>query len=562
MAGFDPWPDEDLAVLVASQRAQAQAFAREAAVLARLARRANPRNACWDAPAPYGELLMEVAGTHHVSQGTAESRIAMARHLVERLPQTHAALGAGEVLLSHARVLMHETSDCTDEVCAAVEAAVLEAAKRCMPGELRDKVKRAVLAADMESAERAHESAKADRATWTEPVADGMAVLGARVTATQAARHDADLNALLGRTTTAPGDRRTAEQRRADLVADLPGLALELLDLRNGVLPPIGIPSLLGAYLPDTPVPASGRRRRRRTTTVVVQTPVDTALGVTQHPVFLHGYGWITPKQGLALLAEAELRKACLDPRSGRLLALEDAVLPGVTPEAEPVCGTNPAVFGGDVATLVEAIEEAEAAALRARAHLREALEDEGLAPHESAALAEGLTARPGGGTASAGRLQPADVNDAVRRVLLRMVEQPTVVTDDDPAARTEPGHDPSETLREFVDLRDGGCDGPGCATPATVTDQDHDDPWPRGGTTASNLRSRSRRCHGAKHSGWSVEVDALGWSTWTSRGGRSYRRPPRHEPPPPPPVPRRYPGAGTPRRHNAPDGDDEPPAG
>lgn len=165
---------------------------------------------------------------------------------------------------------------------------------------------------------------------WVRPVENGMAVLGALLTAVQGRRFDTGLSALLGRTVVPDGENRTVEQRRADLLADLPDLALELLDLRNGLLPPPGIPSLVGQYLPDTPRP-TGRlaRRRRRRTQVIVQVPVCTAVGLSDEPVWLDGHGWITAKQGLALLPEAELRKACIDPRSGRLLAVEDPVVPG-----------------------------------------------------------------------------------------------------------------------------------------------------------------------------------------------------------------------------------------
>jgi hypothetical protein len=61
---------------------------------------------------------------------------------------------------------------------------------------------------------------------------------------------------------------------------------------------------------------------------VVVRVPVCAALGLSAEPVWLDGHGWITAGQGLALLTEAELRKACVDTETGRLLALEQPALP------------------------------------------------------------------------------------------------------------------------------------------------------------------------------------------------------------------------------------------
>jgi hypothetical protein len=103
---------------------------------------------------------------------------------------------------------------------------------------------------------------------------------------------------------------------------------------------------------------------------------------------------------------------------------------------------------------------------------------------------------------------------------------RPAVVVD-----AVEPQHDPSARLARLVDLRDVHCAGPGCSS--TRTDRDHLDPWPAGPTTAANLGRLSARCHAAKHSGWQLVRHPDGSTTWTSRYGRTYRRPSPHAPPP-----------------------------
>lgn len=558
MALFSSWSDADLEQVAQSQRVQAQAFAAEAVVLARLFRQASDRKEGWSGRAPWAGLVLEVAGTVQVSQRSAESRIADAAHLVEMLPRTLAALQSGALFVPHARTIIRETSVCSADVCAEVERQVLATASACTPAELGKLVQRAVLSADPVAAEQAHEEAKKDRATWVKPAPDGMVMQGSYLTAVQGKRFEGDLTALLGRTVKTDGDSRTEQQRRADLLADLPALALELLDRGSGLLPPLGIPSVIDAYGLDAAVPVGNRatrRRRRRRTTVVAQVPVDTALALSDAPVWLDGYGWITAGQGLALLPEAELRKACIDPRSGRLLSLGEPFVPGVDDPPAPA-GAGVGVFGGDPQALVQAFHAAQDAAARAKAALQDALEAQGLDWRTAATTADQLTGpvRPDDvperqhdhrrDHRRTARPAPAvgDISDAVHQALLRMVTEATVLQPDDPALRTEPQHDPSEPLREFVDVRDAGCDGIGCSTPATVNDLDHEDPWPTGPTTARALRNRSRRCHGAKHHGWQVEVDRDGWSTWTSPGGRTYRRPPRHVPPPPVPPPGRRP--------------------
>lgn len=113
-----------------------------------------------------------------------------------------------------------------------------------------------------------------------------------------------------------------------------------------------------------------------------------------------------------------------------------------------------------------------------------------------------------------------------------RLVEQvqamlrPEVVTDTD-----EPQHDPSARLARLVDLRDVHCCGPGCSS--SRTHRDHLDPWPASPTNARNLGRLSARCHAAKHHGWHLERHPDGSTTWTSRYGRTYRRPSPHPRPP-----------------------------
>jgi hypothetical protein len=474
---FEPFSAKDLAALEGFDKAEARWFAAKATVYARLAGSAGRPQQGWECSRPWPGLVMEIAGTEGISQHVAESRLNDARHLVERLPGTHGALRAGALFVAQARVLVCETRESSAEVCAAVEDAVLPVAAACAPADLRRRVQREVLRADPATAEEKHANAAEFREVWNKPDEHGMGTVGATVTAVQSRRFITGLEALLGRTVVAEDEARTVAQREADLFADLPDLCLELLDLRNGVLPPVGIPSLVDRYLPDTPKPTGAiKRRRRRKSQVLVQVPVCTAVGLSDEPVWLDGYGWITAGQGMALLPEAELRKTCVDPRSGKLLALEGPIVPG-----------DPSVQ-------------------------RSMLPD------------------------------PRQTAETIHAALLAMATEPTIVGEDDASMRVEPNHDPSDELREFVDLRDGGCDGPGCSTAPTVCDQDHEIPWPEGATRARGLRDRSRRCHGAKHNGWTVTVDPLGWSTWISPGGHTYRRPPRHLAPPPPPPPGRRP--------------------
>ena len=114
----------------------------------------------------------------------------------------------------------------------------------------------------------------------------------------------------------------------------------------------------------------------------------------------------------------------------------------------------------------------------------------------------------------------------SARREQLMSMLSPTAVTNADEAQ-----HDPSVPLARLVDLRDAHCCGPGCSS--TRTDRDHHEPWPAGPTAERNLGRLSRRCHRAKHHGWTLLRHQDGSTTWTSPLARSYDRPGPHRPPP-----------------------------
>jgi hypothetical protein len=63
----------------------------------------------------------------------------------------------------------------------------------------------------------------------------------------------------------------------------------------------------------------------------------------------------------------------------------------------------------------------------------------------------------------------------------------------------TELGRFPSAKLRIAVQARDGTCQVPTCSRPATECDLDHEQPHPRGPTSADNLRPLCRKHHRMK---------------------------------------------------------------
>ena len=160
----------------------------------------------------------------------------------------------------------------------------------------------------------------------------------------------------------------------------------------------------------------------------------------------------------------------------------------------------------------------------------RQATQAEQEAPAEQAAPPERQLPRNTGGPGQH-RSRPAQWDPASFQAVVRQFAQPIEITD-----TAEPQHDPSRRLTRLLRLRDVRCAGPGCSVPAARCDRDHLTPYgaPGGHTAAWNLRHLSRRCHRAKHHGWTLTVHPDGNASWLSPLGRTYNRPSPHDPPHP----------------------------
>ena len=99
-----------------------------------------------------------------------------------------------------------------------------------------------------------------------------------------------------------------------------------------------------------------------------------------------------------------------------------------------------------------------------------------------------------------------------------------------DTLAHDYPGYQPPEVLRRAIILRDGTCAGPGCTTPASRCDLDHDRPWPDGPTSGENLKPRCRRDHAINGHGVLEEILARHHRARTAHDAEVRRNPPRHQ--------------------------------
>jgi hypothetical protein len=451
-------------------------------------------------------LALDVAVACGIAQSTATHRLSAARHLVSDLPGTFALLLRGELRVGQGLVLMEETRALSAEVCALVEASVLGRLEGLSTGDTRRLVKRTVVRVDAEASEQRREAQHRERRAFVSPKPDGRAFVGIDGSAEQTLGFWEHLT-LLAKVTYGADDPRTLDQQRADLALSLPGFALAS---RSGHGP--SLRGYLGLTEEQPAQPCSGSAaltpRQERRLQAVILVPVETALGMSDEPADLVGYGPISGPHARDLLVAAELRQACTDLTTGRLLALSDTV---VRPPRE----TGHRWGSAHHSQADEQVYEADLP------HHRHGRDDLAVVRDEPLQRwVEALPRPPEPPMPPAPPGPPFLLLDA----LLQMTTRTLPLED-----RVEPRHDPSRWLTDFVVLRDTRCVGPGCSLPARACDLDHWQPYPAGPTSAANLGPASRRCHNAKtYGGWVLTPHPDGSITWTTPHGTSHTRPSR----------------------------------
>jgi hypothetical protein len=207
------------------------------------------------------ELALRVGWTPN----TARRRLVHAVALTTRLPRVLDALDGGLLDQRRADILVEAVEHLPDQVAHTVTDDVLARGVDRNPSQLRRLVRRAILRHDPDGAARRHNSERAKRRVEFLPAADGMARLHAYLPATEATAIYQRIDAFARQA--APGDGRTLDQRRADVLVDL---------MLN---------------------PAFGQV----TTTINLTVPATTVSGEGDQPGELGGYGPVTAGQAREL---------------------------------------------------------------------------------------------------------------------------------------------------------------------------------------------------------------------------------------------------------------------
>jgi Domain of unknown function (DUF222) len=249
---------------------------------------------------------LELGARLNWSPGIADGVVDQALLLAGPLSPTRESLAAGRITTRHARVIVDELGEFTDNpaLLVRVQEQVLAVVEGVTPSMLRSKVKRTLarLAPQLVK-ETVRRSAKAREVTCR-PAPNGMAFVDAYLPAADATAFMAVLDAAAGAARLDnPDDQRTLPQLRADAMAEMAWTALAT------------------GYLTGDPVgPRLATTRQGHPVAVHVTVPLTTLLGLDEQAGELAGYGPIDADTARRLATAGTWRRLITDPVSGAVL--------------------------------------------------------------------------------------------------------------------------------------------------------------------------------------------------------------------------------------------------
>ena len=235
---------------------------------------------------------------------TAQSRIDVARTLVNHLPNTCSALATGEISPAHATVIAKETAAAIRD--GLPESAIFEIEQRAIahaefhtPGQVANQVRTSIARIAPETFEetvaRARDTRKVSCYTESDgistivailPAADAQIVMNSIESFIRAATSDIDAES--------DSDTRSADMKRADALT-----------------------AIASAYLSSS---ADVVTPHRRPISVNVTIDLPTLLGLAENPGQLAGYGAIPASVARELAADGKWKRFITDPQTGNLL--------------------------------------------------------------------------------------------------------------------------------------------------------------------------------------------------------------------------------------------------
>jgi hypothetical protein len=247
----------------------------------------------------------DISTALRLAPATAQSRIDIARTLVNNLPNTCSALATGEISSAHATVIARETAiairnGAPDSVIFDVEQRALSFAELHTPGQLAVRVRTDIAKSIPEEFEEITSRATSLRRVSCYNEADGMSTVVAILPAADAQMVMNSIEAFILRQEQLQcSDKdseaiRTIDQKRADALSTI--CSNFLSEISETVTP------------------------QRRPLTVNVTIDLPTLLGLAENPGQLAGYGPIPAAVARELASDAKWKRFITEPQTGNLL--------------------------------------------------------------------------------------------------------------------------------------------------------------------------------------------------------------------------------------------------
>lgn len=307
---------------------------------ARAADLGHPRPAGW---VDVTDLtVLEVATATGLGQQEVGARLDLATTRSPGVAELRLRLSRGEVSLHRACTIEREIRRLPPEAGPGIVEATLRAKDDAPPSPtlFRQRLTRTCLAADREAAAR-RRAARRRRGAHARIDGDGLGVLTVTNDADKviAVMERAD---ALARAARQAGDPRSLDQLRADAITDAvafgqidpsprapasPKVAVAVETASGAVsVGAIGSPPAAGD-VDAAPADLFGRTKvgRRPAAVVTIVIPVSTALGLTDAPCEIPGYGWVSAEHGRQIMLgpESTWRRLLVDAETGAALRLE-----------------------------------------------------------------------------------------------------------------------------------------------------------------------------------------------------------------------------------------------
>jgi hypothetical protein len=237
-------------------------------------------------------VQLELSTALNVGEVYSGSLMSLGFHLTA-FPLTGEALEAGRISVHHARVLFDLIASLDPRVAAEVEPTLIDLASRLTLGKFRKRARSVVAAADPEAFTEQAKAAEKQRRVAFYGQDGGQATVAITGPAAQARAIYLALDCLAG--PGIAGDDRGVDERRFDAAFSLAADTLGRDDLPQ---------------------------RHRRFVSLGVTLTLDAALGLSETPAELAGYGPIPAYAARDLYANAEWRAFLIDAATAHLLAL------------------------------------------------------------------------------------------------------------------------------------------------------------------------------------------------------------------------------------------------